>query len=202
MDIRKFFPTIDHEILKHLIRRAIKGPGVLWLCDLIIDNSDEQEKVVEHFPGDDLLAPLGRTCGIPIGNLTSQFFANVYLDALDHFVKERMGIRRYLRYVDDFCCFGDDKPRLRGLRTAVREFLFLLRLRLNESSVRRHRRRIRTLQRGYAAGALGWPHVEASLRAWSAHAEHGTTGAERVVRPTRLFGGGAWEVEVETVENF
>ncbi len=87
MDIRKFFPTVDHEILKTCIRRAVKDPEVLRLCDLIIDRSNDQEQVIQYFPGDDLFTPVTCRKGIPIGNLTSQFFANVYLDALDHFIK-------------------------------------------------------------------------------------------------------------------
>ena len=203
LDIRKFFPTIDHEVLKERIRRAIKDADVLWLCDLIIDNSNEQERVVQHYPGDDLLGPIGRRCGIPIGNLTSQFFANVHLDALDHHVKERLRLRRYIRYVDDFCIFHDDRELLQDVRQAIRDFLLSLRLRLNErksrirqvkegveflgfvvtphqirlnqTSVRRQRRRIRTLQGAYTAGVMGWPEVTASLQAWDAHAAFGTT---------------------------
>ncbi|MFM9960277.1 MAG: reverse transcriptase/maturase family protein [Planctomycetaceae bacterium] len=87
-DIRKFFPSIDHDILKRLIRRNIKDPNVLWLCDLIIDHSNAQEPVLDWFPGDDLLSPSERRREVPLGNQTSQFFANVYLDPLDHFVAE------------------------------------------------------------------------------------------------------------------
>jgi len=106
MDIRKFFPSMDHEILKARIARVIRDPDVLRLSERIIDGSNEQEWVQDYFPGDDLFSPLRRRHGIPIGNLTSQFFANVYLNDLDHFVKERLRVRRYLRYVDDFCCCG------------------------------------------------------------------------------------------------
>jgi RNA-directed DNA polymerase len=203
MDIRKFFPTLDHAILKRQLRQTIKDPNVLGLCDLIIDCSNEQELVVQHFPGDDLFTPLVRRRGLPIGNLTSQFFANVYLDALDHFVKERLRVKRYLRYVDDFCCFDDDKAALSELRAAIVEMLLGLRLRLNEgksrirqvkegieflgfvvsseqlrlnqTAVRRQRRRLKRLQRDYAAGLLSWREVALSLQAWNAHAEYGTT---------------------------
>ena len=203
MDIRKFFPTIDHEILKAQIRRTIKDPEVLRLCDLIIDRSNKQEKVIQYFPGDDLFTPVTRRKGIPIGNLTSQFFANIYLDALDHFVKERLRIRRYLRYVDDFCCFHDDKRFLREIRAQIAAFLASLRqslnegksrirqvkegieflgfvvfpdqMRLNQTAVRRQRRRIKRLRQEYADGAINWPQVKASLQAWNAHAAHGTT---------------------------
>lgn len=100
-DIRKFFPSIDHAILKALLARKVKDPHVLWLAGLLIDGSNPQEGVCDWFAGDDLFAPAQRCRGLPIGNQTSQFFANVYLDPLDHFVKERLEIEGYTRYVDD-----------------------------------------------------------------------------------------------------
>ena len=100
-DIKKYFPSLDHEILKGLIRRKIKCPDTLWLIDTIIDNSNEQETVIDYFPGDDLLTPLERKRGLPIGNLTSQFFANIYLNGLDHFIKEVIRTPKYVRYVVD-----------------------------------------------------------------------------------------------------
>ena len=203
MDIHKFFPTMDHTVLKQRIQRTIKDPDVVWLCERIIDGSNQQEQVVQYFPEDELFTPLIRRRGIPIGNLTSQFFANVYLDALDHFVKDQLRIKRYLRYVDDFCCFDDDKQLLTDLRAAIVEFLLDLRLRLNErksrlrqvkegveflgfvvfpdqmrlnqTAIRRQRRRMRQLQQAYTEGDLDWPDVKASLQAWNAHTEHGTT---------------------------
>ena len=86
MDIHKFFPSMDHAVLKQRIQRTIKDPDVLWLCERIIDGSNEQEHVTQYFPEDELFTPLTHRHGIPIGNLTSQFFANVYLDGLDHFI--------------------------------------------------------------------------------------------------------------------
>jgi retron-type reverse transcriptase len=91
-DIQKYFPSIDHEILKILLRRKIKCPDTLWLIDTIIDNSNEQFPASEHFPGDDLLSPLRRRRGLPIGNLTSQFFANIYLNSFDHFISDDIQI--------------------------------------------------------------------------------------------------------------
>jgi len=91
-DIRKFFPSVDHDILKHLIAGKIKDPNVLWLMGLILDHSNPQEPLLQWFPEDDLFTPAERRRGFPIGNQTSQFFANVYLDPLDHFVKDRLGV--------------------------------------------------------------------------------------------------------------
>ena len=108
-DIQKFFPSLDHEICKELVARKIKDKQVIWLVAQIIDHSNPQEEVLNFFPGDDLFTPGERRRGIPIGNQTSQFFANVYLDPLDHFVKDRLGIKGYVRYVDDILVFSDDK---------------------------------------------------------------------------------------------
>jgi len=119
LDIKKYFPSIDHEILKGLIRRRIKDPEVLWLCDLVIDSSNPQEQVLEWFPGDDLFAPVERRKGLPIGNQTSQFFANLYLDPLDHFVKEVLGCRYYIRYVDDILVFGPEKGYLWDVKEEI-----------------------------------------------------------------------------------
>ncbi len=77
-DIRKYFPCIDQEILKTLLRRKIACLETLWLLDLIIDSGAPQEEMVQYFPGDDLFTPFTRRRGLPIGNLTSQFFANLY----------------------------------------------------------------------------------------------------------------------------
>ena len=82
------------------------------------------------FPGDDLFTPTERRRGLPLGNQTSQFFANVYLDPLDHFVTDRLGLS-YVRYVDDFLVFADDKRRLHEVRTRSSEFLERLRLQIH-----------------------------------------------------------------------
>ena len=127
-DIRRYFPSIDHEILKTLIRRKIKCRDTLWLADTILDSSNPQEPAVRYFPGDDLFAPFERQRGLPIGNQTSQFFANLYLSPLDHFVKETLCLRGYLRYVDDFLLFGDDKGQLWEMKQRIECFLQRLRL--------------------------------------------------------------------------
>ena len=130
-DVRKFFPSIDHQILKTLITRKIKDPDVLWLVGLIIDHSNPQDPVLMWFPGDDLFTPTERRRGLPLGNQTSQFFANVYLDPLDHFVCDRLGLS-YVRYVDDFLVFADDKRRLHEVRVEVEHFLETLRLQIHQ----------------------------------------------------------------------
>ena len=197
-DIRKYFPSIDHAILKGLLARKVKDKGVLWLANRIIDHSNPQEAVEDWFPGDDLFAPQERRRGLPLGNQTSQFFANLYLDPFDHFVREQLRPPGYLRYVDDFVLFHDDPGWLRTARQRCQEFLTRLRLRLHpdksviarvedgtrflgyrvypgyrllpRTNVTRFRRRARRLQEGYAAGLLTWADVRRSLAGWLGHA--------------------------------
>ncbi len=130
-DIQKYFPSIDHSILKTILRRRIKCPLTLGLIDTIIDHSNPQIPVLDYFPGDNLLTPLERRRGLPIGNLTSQFFANCYLNALDHFVKRTLKAEKYLRYVDDFSLFSDDRGFLVAAREAIEAFLASLRLKIH-----------------------------------------------------------------------
>jgi RNA-directed DNA polymerase len=129
-DIFRYFPAIDHQILKTDLRRRVACPSTLWLLDTVIDGSNPQEPVHIRYPGDDLLTPLTRRHGLPIGNLTSQFFANVYLDSLDHFVKEVLRAP-YLRYVDDFALFNDEPTILGEWQVRIAEYLARRRLSLH-----------------------------------------------------------------------
>jgi retron-type reverse transcriptase len=202
-DIQKYFPSIDHAILKSLIRRKIKCPQTLWLIDTIIDNSNEQEPMIAHFPGDDLFTPQQRRRGLPIGNLTSQFFANIYLNGFDHFIKEQLKIGPYVRYVDDFALFSDNEAQLKQARIAIEDYLAKLRLkihpiksqlfatkhganflgfrilpdriRVRTENLRRARRRLRNLQADYANKKIPLRKVSQSIRSWVAHLEHGDT---------------------------
>lgn len=133
-DVKQFFPSIDHAILRAEFARLIRDENVLWLCDRILQSgigvlSEEYEMV--YFQGDDLLAA-NRPRGLPIGNLTSQFWANVYLNDLDQFVKRDLKCKSYIRYVDDFLLFSDDKQELSRWRKQVIGKLSESRLRLHE----------------------------------------------------------------------
>ncbi|MEM9272171.1 MAG: RNA-directed DNA polymerase [Cyanobacteria bacterium P01_F01_bin.143] len=202
-DIRKYFPSIDHEILKQIIRRKIKCRDTLWLIDTIIDSSNPQEPVIEYFPGDELLTPMLRQRGLPIGNLTSQFFANWYLNDFDHFVKEKLRCKKYLRYVDDFLLLGDDWQFLNQARREIEQYLAQLRLkihpiksqlsetrygvnfvgfrvfpdrvRVRSDNLRRSRRRLKQLQADYAQGAVPLQKLVERLQSWDAHLKHGDT---------------------------
>jgi retron-type reverse transcriptase len=128
MDVRQYFPSIDHLLLKEKLQARIKDARVLDLFDRIIDTAPPVEGVAYGFPGDDLLTPLERRTGIPIGNLTSQFLANLYLDDFDHWMKEQQRQPAYLRYVDDMIVLDDDKGRLHDLLESAKERLALDRL--------------------------------------------------------------------------
>jgi len=202
-DICKYFPSIDHEILKSLIRRKIKCPDTLWLIDTIIDHSNLQESIVQYFPNDNLLTPIQRRHGLPIGNLTSQFFANFYLSGFDHFVKETLKATNYIRYVDDFVFLSDDHDFLVDIRFTVEAYLNRLRLkihpiksqlfetkqganflgfrifptysRVRHQNLRYARKRIRKMQQAYANGAITLSEIQQSLQSWAAHLKHGDT---------------------------
>lgn len=105
IDVKKFYPTIDHEILKNVIRRKIKDPELLALLDEIIDS-----------------VPDG--AGVPIGNYLSQFFANLYLTELDHLLKESCRVKYYYRFADDIVVLGSDKETLRGILVFINHYLF------------------------------------------------------------------------------
>jgi RNA-directed DNA polymerase len=204
LDVRRYFPSIDHAILKETVRRHLRDERLLALLDLIIDTGPASAPAPPmYFLGNGLLTPLERRCGIPIGNLTSQFFANLYLNGLDHGIKETRQVPAYLRYVDDLVLLDDDKGRLldwrdwiagqlttlrlqlhldRGKVSQTREGLDLLgyhifphHRRLRNENGFRFRRRLRAFARGYAEGRLDWADFDPSVQAWIGHAGHADT---------------------------
>ena len=256
-DIKKYFPSIDHGILKTLFRRKIRDANVLWLMDLIVDFSNPQEGFLDErgiagdrpprygdgdtlgiagdrpprYGGTETLGIAGdrpprygngdigngdifggdRRRGIPIGNLTSQFYANIYLNGFDHFVKETLKCRHYIRYVDDFVVLDNDKARLHQVKAEMEAYLAQhLRLQLHEhkcqispvktgtdflgyrvfpthrllrqTSVTRARRRLRRLQQDYAAGDISQDAVKHSVQSWLGHVKHADTyGLRRAI---------------------
>ncbi len=203
LDIQRYFPSIDHALLKAKLRRRIADPRVLALLDRIIDGSPDVPGEPAWFPGDDLLAPAERRRGIPIGNLTSQFFANLYLDDLDHFIKEQRRVPAYLRYVDDLVLLADAKTALHDHHAALADYLNRDRLRLHPRKAQvsrprdglnllgyivfphrrrlrndnglRFRRRLRRFTRAYARGRLNLADIDPSVQAWLGHARHADT---------------------------
>jgi RNA-directed DNA polymerase len=133
-DVRQFFPSIDHRLLQCALNRRIQDGRIRRLISHILESGvgvlgEEYDMV--YFPGDDLFAA-NRPRGLPIGNLTSQFWANCYMNDFDHFVTRHLGCGAYLRYVDDFLLFADDKRLLWQWRQAIIERLAGLRLTLHE----------------------------------------------------------------------
>jgi len=102
MDIKKFFPNINHDILKQLLRRKIKDEDVLVLLDEIIDSTEK---------------------GIPIGNYISQYFANFYLTYFDHWIKEELQIKYYMRYMDDLIILHSSKEHLHQIKQKIEQYL-------------------------------------------------------------------------------
>ncbi len=203
LDIQRYFPSIDHALLKAKLRRRIADPQVLSLLDRIIDGGPDIPGEPAWFPGDDLLAPAARRRGIPIGNLTSQFFANLYLDDLDHWLKEQRRVPAYLRYVDDMVLLADAKSALHDHHAALADHLNRDRLRLHPRKAQvsrprdglnllgyvvyphrrrlrndnglRFRRRLRRFARAYAEGRLSLADINPSVQAWLGHARHADT---------------------------
>ena len=205
-DVVRFFPSIDHAILLETVARVMLCRRTLDLLERILDGGKDVLK--GEFPGtlfsgDDLFA-LCRPRGLPIGNLTSQFLANVFLDPLDHFVRETLRIPGYVRYADDLRLFADSKEELHEARGEIEGFLGGRRLvlhgrktvvaptaagvpflgfvffpdgrrRLARDGVRRFRRRLRRLAADLEKGHIRPADVTASVQGWVAHAEHAQT---------------------------
>jgi retron-type reverse transcriptase len=101
LDIKKFYPSVDHTIMKQLLRRKIKDTDLLWLLDGIIDSAE----------------------GLPIGNYLSQYFSNFYLTYFDHWLKEEKRVKYYFRYADDMVILSDNKPDLHKILAEIRDYL-------------------------------------------------------------------------------
>jgi RNA-directed DNA polymerase len=187
-EIKRYFASVDHAVLRERLRRRIGDERLLVLLDTLVTHGAERP---------------GR--GMPIGSLTSQLFANVYLDALDHFVKERLRVRHYLRYMDDFLLLAADRSEARGRFHEVRAFLTeqlhlelnprrvivapidepcdLLgyvhhpggRVRVRRRSVRRLWRRLPALARRIAAREIDSASARASVASWFGLARHADT---------------------------
>src|SRR3989344_1421235 len=117
-DIAKFFTSVDHIVLKKLLFKKIPDLDILWLLSNVIDsfNTDTEQ-------------------GIPLGNLTSQVFANIYLNELDYFIKHSLRIKYYLRYADDFVIISKNKDQLQNYIPLLREFLVSLKLTLHPKKI-------------------------------------------------------------------
>jgi len=135
-DIRKFFASIDQEILLNILRRQIIDPEILWLIGQVLASFNSSQ------PG----------VGLPLGNLTSQLFSNIYLNELDRYIKQELRIKYYIRYADDFVILSDNKNELEMITPLIKDFLSLkLKLELHPQKL---------FIKTYASGVdfLGWVH--------------------------------------------
>ncbi len=222
-DVKQHFPAIDHAILRAILAKHIACPDTMGLIDLILASGAgvlaEEYKMV-YFSGDDLLAAT-RPRGLPIGNLSSQFWSNCYLNPLDHFIKRELKCPAYLRYVDDFLLFANHKQTLHRWRAAIIDYLATLRLtihlkrahprpvsegipylgfvvypnhrRVKGRKVVAYRRRLKKLWQTYQHKEIGQAEVVASLRAWLSHISYGDAWAlaKQILQPIVFSGGSA-----------
>lgn len=204
LDVEQFFPAIDHAILKRALARKIEDMDVLWLIDRIIDGGMGVHSagfVPRAFPGD---GPddANRPRGLPIGNLTSQFWANCYLDPLDQFITRGLGCGAFIRYVDDLVLFSNSNAELASWRESVDTRIAQLRLTLHPGAharpcaegipflgfqvfprYRRLKRRkgvrferaLRAKLAAYAAGECPLDDVSASVAGWINHSRYANT---------------------------
>ena len=203
-DIEQFFPAIDHAVLRPILAAKTPDVRVRWLIDRILAGGADVLAGVyrlRHFPGDDLLAAL-RPRGLPIGNLTSQFWANCYLNPFDHFVKRELHCSAYLRFVDDFLLFADDKStlwqwrekiirRLEQFRLTIHPgahprpvsegipflgwVVFPQRRRLKRRKGIHFRRKLGQTLALYRVGEVSFEQLTASVQGWINHVRYGNT---------------------------
>ena len=179
-DISKFFDSVDHDVLKNLLSRKLK------------------DQKLSHLPN----AVLGK--GIPIGNLTSQYFANFYLTPMDRFIKEKLGVKAYIRYMDDFLLFSSDKEQLHRWYSEIKCFLqqnvklhlktqatfigsvsegipflgfriFPYLIRLKRESKARFIRKLKAMEKAFYEGELDEQSLLQSVQSLLAHIRHADT---------------------------
>jgi hypothetical protein len=191
-DIRKYFDNVDHTILLDMICATITDRDVIRLIERILS-------------GDNLSGRVGSTGkGIPIGNLPSQFFANLYLNPLDQFIKHQLRFKYYVRYMDDFVLMDTSKARLHQAKGEIAEFLkdklkldlhpkkqtvtplkcgidflgfriFSTHRLLRKENVKRFKRRLKKIKKRFERKEIDVRMIGISIKGWVAHAKHGNT---------------------------
>jgi len=134
-DIKKFFDSIDHKILLCILSEYIPDQDVMWLLGNVIDSYHSK---------------FGGCVGLPLGNLTSQLFANIYMNVFDQWVKHKLKARHYIRYADDFVIFSHDKQWLKDIIEPIREFL------LSKLNLTLHPTKITLKTHASGVDFLGW----------------------------------------------
>lgn len=182
-DIQKYFENVNHEILLSIIKKRVSDKRVIWLIKKILANSSSQNR------------------GMPLGNLTSQFFANVYLSNLDHFVKHKLKARFYIRYVDDFVIFEIDKGKLEFYKKEINIFLknelniqlhpdkskilrldntinflgfrvFYYHKLLKKSNIRKMRQKLKSLKQEYKLHEVDYDSIYDFIEGWRAYSKN------------------------------
>ncbi len=213
LDIVQHFPSLDHQILKRELFGVIVDERMRQLISAIISSGEgvlAGEHAITYFPGDSLLHGL-RPKGLPIGNLTSQFWSNCFLNPLDWLVTRRLNCPAYLRYVDDMALFGDSKKQLWFWKEQIVAFLEGLRLkihaakaqvspvtngipwlgfvvypshrRLKRRNMLHFRRRLEQNVKFYHQNRISFAELDASVQGWINHVRYGDTWGLR----TNLF---------------
>jgi retron-type reverse transcriptase len=183
-DIKHYFDSVNHEVLIRILKRKIKDDNVMWLIQKILSNHNSDN-------------------GMPIGNLTSQFFANVYLNELDYFVKHRLKAKCYIRYVDDFVILNRNKEVLAEWKISIDEFLKSIKLELHpeksriyplhkginllgfrvfyhfkllyKRNIRRFDKRLESLSESYRKGEISRKCMDRRIEGWLAYAKLANT---------------------------
>src|SRR3989338_8125510 len=187
-DIRHYFDTVDHQILINLLQKKIKDEKVMWLIKIILENHESKMK--------------GK--GMPLGNLTSQFFANIYLNELDQYVKHELKAEYYIRYVDDFVILSPSRALLEEYKTKIEIFLknnLLLELHpektqirllsrgvgflgfdifynhktIKKKSMRKFQGKLNEMKNLYANDKIGREKIVEKFEGWLAHASNANT---------------------------
>jgi len=184
-DVRKFFDSINQAKMVEILKRKIKDEKVIWLVIKILKNFDDKEK------------------GIPLGNMTSQFLANVYLNDLDQFIKQRLKMKYYIRYVDDFVILHESKEILENCKDKIEKYLKNLKLefhpdkskiyslyrgidflgfktfyyhkRVRKRNVTGFKTRLKKLEKSYKGGDITKDELLASVEGWFAYIMWGDT---------------------------
>jgi RNA-directed DNA polymerase len=212
LDVSKYFYRVDHDVLMNILGRIIDDPDVMWLLETIIRSEHNFGVMLgDH----DYQQPMVAGLGMPIGNLTSQMFANLYLNELDQFVKHVLKVKYYARYMDDMIVLHKNKRLLWHIKREMGGFLSGLKLTLNnKTSVRptaygvdfcgyriwpthiklrkktalKMKRRLRYLQRAYARGDVTLQEVNASVQSYMGILKHCNSYSLR----EKLFGNLVW----------
>lgn len=135
IDVRKFYPSINHEVLKGVVRRKIKDSRLLSLLDEIIDSNVNTDIPIRNFVTDPETGELVATAlnGVPIGNYLSQYFANLFLAYFDHWLKEKKRVKYYWRYADDIVILAPTKEELHALLLEIRAYFKTLQLKVKHN---------------------------------------------------------------------